>query len=90
MNHYIGQFNQAYKPLISKECTAAEHFALWKLERIDLKILTFERWFPTPSSWLKPPTLYTIIYNSHSNLDLVNKSVRPFLFTISNNSLNQM
>ena len=26
----------------------------------------------------------------HSNLDIVNKSVRPFLFTISNNSLYQM
>ena len=26
----------------------------------------------------------------HSNLDIVNKSVRPFLFTISNNSLYQV
>ena len=26
----------------------------------------------------------------HSNLDIANKSVRPFLFTISNNSLYQM
>ena len=60
------------------QIAAAEHFALWKLERIDLKILTFERWFPTPSSWLKPPTLYTIMYNSHSNLDIVNKSSDPF------------
>ena len=34
--------------------------------------------------------LKNILILVHSNLDIVNKSVRPFLFTISNNSIDQM
>ena len=33
---------------------------------------------------------FLVYYYVHSNLDIVNKSVRPFLFTILNNSLYQM
>ena len=39
---------------------------------------------------LKKARGMSTIYKVHSNLDIVNKSVIPFLFTISNKSLYQM
>ena len=36
------------------------------------------------------PSTFQKIYHVHSNLDIANKSIIPFLFTISNNSLYQM
>ena len=41
----------------------------------------------TPNKMPIPGIAKTMLLPVHSNLDIANKSVRPFLFTISNNSL---
>ena len=41
----------------------------------------------TPNKMPIPGIAKTVLLPVHSNLDIANKSVRPFLFTISNNSL---
>ena len=46
--------------------------------------VTFKIWGETIFNW------GGILLLIHSNLDIANKSVRPFLFTISNKSLYQM